>query len=629
MNARYWGLLIVALALASSSRASAFENRSDSKALAKEAASKALAAEAEGDLEARARLLAEAVAADPHSIANAQLGKVRTKGQWLSIDDASAKLADMKAIQRYETLREKMADTPAAHWSMAETCRIAKLPDQAKAHLNRVLELEPNNDLARTALGFRKIAGLWVSPEQLAANEAHEAAEKASITKYGKRMKGLLADLKSDDKRLRAKGKNELLDLQSPDSILAAEKILSPSSDGVALVVLDYLANIPDTAATMSLARHAVYHASDEVRREAAFRLSDRNLHDYAPALLDLLSGPIESQLQPVYGRNGQMIGSRQVFVRETRNQNQLLVMDSEVVRPTIEVANPRQFLPAGQGERNETPNRIEATVERMLQERENQWLDNLANLENLMEGKSREDQVRIQNLLIAQTNDRVMRALSIAAQVESPATPQAWWKWYDDEVGLVSTGNKYTTASRLYNQRASYASNEFMSQFIPSEGIINGECFVAGTLVTTHRGQIAIETVQLGDMVLSKNIKTGALEFKPVLQRTVRPIENLTSIRAGEDKLQCTRGHFFWVSGKGWTKAEDLKPGMVLHAAANPIKVDEVKKDGRAETYNLRIGDNANYFVGQSRILSHDVTAREPTREVIPGYIAPVAASR
>lgn len=624
MNARGIALVVCSVVIAFASRAGAIESKSNTKAAAKEATVKALAAEANGDLESRTKFLAEAAAADPNSAAHALQGKVRAKGQWLNIDDAAEKLADMKAIRKYEALREKMADTPAAHWSMAETCRIAKLPDQAKAHMNRVLELDPNNDLARTALGFRKIGGLWVSPEQIAINEAQAAAEKASVAKYGKKMRELLADLKSNDKRVRAKGKNELLDLRNPDSILAAEKLLSPSSEGVALVVLDYLANISDTAATMSLARHAVSHFSDEVRREAAHRLHERDLHDYAPALLDMLSGPIESQLQPVYGRNGQMRGSRQVFVRETRTQNQLLVMDSEVVRPTIEVANPQQFAEPGQRARAGRTNELEAAVGRMLQERENQWLDNLANMENLMEGKSREDQVRIQNLLITQTNDRVMRALSIAAEVESPATPQAWWKWYDDEVGLVSTGNKYTTASRVYNQRASYASNEFMSQFIPSEGIISGECFVAGTLVTTHRGQVAIETVQLGDMVLSKNITTGALEFKPVLQRTVRPVEELTSIRAGDDQMQCTRGHFFWVSGKGWTKAEDLKQGMVLHAAANPIKVDEVKKEGRAETYNLRIADNPNYFVGKSRILSHDVTPRTPTREVIPGYIAP-----
>lgn len=623
MNARGIALVVFSLAIALVGRAGAIESKSNTKAAAKEATAKALAAEAEGDLESRTKFLREASAADPNSAAHALQGKVRAKGKWFSIDDAAEKLADMKAIRKYEALREKMADTPAAHWSMAETCRIAKLPDQAKAHMNRVLELEPNNDLARAALGFQKIGGLWVSPEQIAVNEAHEAAEKASIAKYGKRMRELLGDLKSNDKRIRAKGKTELLDLRQPDSILAAEKLLSPSSEPVALVVLDYLANISDTAATMSLARHAVSHFSDEVRREAAHRLHDRDLHDYAPALLDMLSGPIESQLQPVYGRNGQMMGSRQVFVRETRNQNQLLVMDSEVVRPRVERANPQQSMNADQRTLSAGTLALVTAIENMLQERENQWLDNLANMENLMEGKSREDQVQIQNLLITRTNERVMRALSIAADVENPSTPQAWWKWYDDEVGLVSSGNKYTTASRLYNQRASYAVDEFMSPLWQTERI-GGECFVAGTLVTTHRGQIAIEAVQLGDMVLSKNISTGALEFKPVLQRTVRPAEELTAILVGDEKMQCTRGHFFWVSGKGWMKAEDLKAGMVLHAAENPLKVDSVKKDGRAETYNLRIADNANYFVGKARILSHDVTPRMPTREVIPGYIAP-----
>ncbi|HRI09840.1 MAG TPA: polymorphic toxin-type HINT domain-containing protein, partial [Nannocystaceae bacterium] len=79
------------------------------------------------------------------------------------------------------------------------------------------------------------------------------------------------------------------------------------------------------------------------------------------------------------------------------------------------------------------------------------------------------------------------------------------------------------------------------VSVAIPAGG--RGECFVAGTLVTTHRGQVAIEKVKLGDMVLSKNIVTGALEFKPVLQTTIRPIEEVTSLRAGGNSFECTLG--------------------------------------------------------------------------------------
>lgn len=620
MHARGIALVVFSFAIAIAGRVCAVESKSNTKAAAKEATAKALAAEADGDLESRNKFLREAAAADPHSAAHALQGKVRAKGQWLSIDDAAAKLDDMRAIRKYEALREKMADTPAAHWSMAETCRIAKLPDQAKAHMNRVLELEPNNDLARAALGFRKIGGLWVSPEQLAVNEAHEAAEKASIAKYGKRMRELLGDLKSNDKRIRAKGKMELLDLRQPDSILAAEKLLSPSSEPVALVVLDYLANISNTAATMSLARHAAFYPSDEVRREAAIRLQKRDIHDYAPGLLSLLSSPIQSGTQAVFNPRGQFVGLRQTFTREGRDQNQVVVMDSEMTRQRTVLPGVQLTRDQGQALRrngNGLQNPLEQQAAQMLADKDAQEMESATQVAMGMESKAREDQTRLQNVAIADLNARVMGALTIATETELPAVPQAWWKWYDEEIGVANTGPKYTTSSRIYNQ---YATESY--QLTPPE--IPHECFIAGTLVTTHRGQIAIETVQLGDMVLSKNITTGALEFKPVLQRTVRPAEELTAIRIGDEQMQCTRGHFFWISGKGWTKAEDLKAGMVLHAAENPLKVDSVKKEGRAETYNLRIADNANYFVGKYRILSHDVTPRTPTREVIPGYIAP-----
>lgn len=607
-----WSPAVVAIPVAFTllSYASAGESRSEQKARAKETTSKALLAELEGDLEKRTKLLEEAVVADPLSAANSQLGKIKAKGEWLSIDEAAEKISDQKSLQRYESMREKMADTAPQNWKMAEACLALKLPNQARAHMNRVLELDANYEPARAALGFKKVGGVWVSPEQLAADEAQAAAETISVNKHGKVMRELLAGFTSKDSRQQSKAEQRLLEIRDPATILAAEKILSPANEDVAHVVVKYLANIKDPIATMSLARHAVFYPSAEVRREAATKLGERDLHDYAPPLLSLLSNPIQSATQPVFARNGQLMGTRQVFTREGQEQNQVVVMDNEIVRQQVVVDASALW------SSRLTPTQAAA---RALEARANAEAEALTRASLAGENQSRQVAAISQNQKIAQTNSLVMAALSTASGVELPSYPEMWWKWYDEEIGLLRTGPKYTTASRAYQQSASPSYQ--VSVAIPAGG--RGECFVAGTLVTTHRGQVAIEKVKLGDMVLSKNIVTGALEFKPVLQTTIRPIEEVTSLRAGGNSFECTRGHFFWVSGRGWVKAEDLRPGMVLHAAENPVKIDEVCMSGEAETYNLRVADNANYFVGEGRILSHDVTARTPTREAIPGYIA------
>lgn len=601
-----WAALFLS-GLTAANVAVAGDSRSEQKARARDTTSKALAAELDGDFDARNKLLDEAAQLDPQSAAQSQLGKVRAKGGWLSIDAAAEKISDAKAMQRYEAARAEMQDTATAHWQMSQKCLAAKLPDQARAHMNRVLDLNPNYEPARAALGFKKIGGVWVSPEQIAADEAQAAAEAISVNKHGKLMNELLDGFTSKDSRKQSRSKQRLLELRDPSTIPAAEKILSPKNAEIAEIVVDYLANIKDPVATMSLVRHAVFYPTQEVRTEAAMKLSDRDLHDYAPPILSLLSNPIQSGTQPVLTRRGQLMGLRQVFTREGQDQNQVLVADTRIVRQQIgQVQNPT---PAPR-------NPLVAAVNNIIAARENAAAEAMAQASVAAENQARTMQVNLQNQQIEKTNTLAMHALSTATGVELPSYPNAWWKWYDDQIALPSQGQKYTSASRVYNQ---YVSTSY--ELPPPQP--RGECFVAGTLVTTHRGAVAIETIKVGDMVLSKNIATGALEFKPVLQTTVRPIEELTLLKAGGNAFECTRGHFFWVSGRGWVKAEDLRPGMVLHGAENPVKVEEACMGGEAVTYNLRVADNANYFVGEVRILSHDVTARTPTREAIPGYVA------
>jgi hypothetical protein len=40
------------------------------------------------------------------------------------------------------------------------------------------------------------------------------------------------------------------------------------------------------------------------------------------------------------------------------------------------------------------------------------------------------------------------------------------------------------------------------------------------------------------------------------------------------------------------------------------------------ATVYNLVVADFHTYFVGQTKLLSHDVTPREPTLARVPGLI-------
>ncbi len=82
------------------------------------------------------------------------------------------------------------------------------------------------------------------------------------------------------------------------------------------------------------------------------------------------------------------------------------------------------------------------------------------------------------------------------------------------------------------------------------------------------------------------------------------------------EGDLRCTTGHLLWVSGKGWTKASQIKQGDLLHTASQPALVMSVRQAADAPTFNLEVAENHSYFAGANRVLSHDVTPRGSSRD-------------
>ena len=66
-------------------------------------------------------------------------------------------------------------------------------------------------------------------------------------------------------------------------------------------------------------------------------------------------------------------------------------------------------------------------------------------------------------------------------------------------------------------------------------------DCLAAGTPVRTDRGLTAIEEVRVGDRVLSQDVETGELAYKPVLQTTVRPPKELWTVRFNDETIVTT----------------------------------------------------------------------------------------
>ena len=148
--------------------------------------------------------------------------------------------------------------------------------------------------------------------------------------------------------------------------------------------------------------------------------------------------------------------------------------------------------------------------------------------------------------------------------------------------------------------------------------------CLVAGTPIWTERGFIAIDQIHPGDRVLSKDISSGELDYKPVLRTTERAPTPVHKFSIGSESITASLGHHFWVSGEGWTKTRELSPQKPLHTATGMNRITAVEDEGRVEkVYNLVVADFHTYFIGKEMVLSHDVQTPGLTNVKVPGLTA------
>ncbi len=118
--------------------------------------------------------------------------------------------------------------------------------------------------------------------------------------------------------------------------------------------------------------------------------------------------------------------------------------------------------------------------------------------------------------------------------------------------------------------------------------------CFPAGTKIAMADGFKNIEDVEPGELVLSYNPEEGRYEPARVT-RTFRHSRDSPYFILINNALRVTPSHPVY-SGGEWKRARFLKEGDMLF----PGHVESVRKIyDKAETYNLEVDKNHNYFAG------------------------------
>lgn len=528
--------------------------------------------------------------------------------QWLNIPSLATRIA------AYEKQREQAEDTPAGQLALADWCAKHDLQPQERAHLTRVIDLDTNHALARSRLGFVREGNDWVSPLEIAQDQARATARQAALAKWTPELREIRQDLEHRSAARRAKAQERLAAISDPSAASAIELVFADARHELTILAFDCLAKMQDPAAADVLCRFAALAPTFDVRQAAAKQLASFPHEHYVPVLLASLYSPVTTRFAAVTLPTGR-IGYRHEFVREGQSQREVMLLDTEYKRIAYIGGSARQSAGAAYGDAAEKALALEAAVTE-------------------------------QNRQTAAMNDRLIWVLKTATGVELPAQPEAWWDWWNQVNEVFVLGTKPVAllhdvqrvevedevpeyAQEPSEEPTSQSNSRPTTQTQPRERRFSHrrvplparrDCLAAGTLVWTAQGPRAIETTRIGDLVLAQHPETGELAYKPVLRTTTRPPGQLITIEAGGETCQTSGGHLFWVAGEGWVRSRDLQSGQILHGASGPVHVTSVGAGTEAETYNLIVADFNTYFVGSHKVLSHDNTIRQPTRAVVPG---------
>ncbi|MEK3885841.1 polymorphic toxin-type HINT domain-containing protein, partial [Paenibacillus sp. PL2-23] len=169
----------------------------------------------------------------------------------------------------------------------------------------------------------------------------------------------------------------------------------------------------------------------------------------------------------------------------------------------------------------------------------------------------------------------------------------------FDGEAKFTGTGKiQYTVDGTSSN----YA--------VTPVGLIQCNCFTAGTTVLTDEGEKPIEEIQIGDKVLAKNDKSGNVSYQEVELLFRKTVEEIYNITVNGEVITTTAEHPFWIVGKGWVKVKDLQIGERLVTNEDVelnIQDIEVKKEHRS-VYNFRVKNDHTYFVSNLKIWTHNM---------------------
>ncbi|MGD8452498.1 MAG: HEAT repeat domain-containing protein [Phycisphaerae bacterium] len=195
-------------------------------------------------------------------------------------------------FQEYEQRRSQAGDTVAEQTALARWCGEQGLATLERHHWRRVLELDPQNDDARRALGYVRVGQLWIdgrtrvqeaqrpAPETAEATETEEDPEKLAAAIEGnwrRRISAIRSSmLESSLDRQVEKGRAMIAEISDPLAIVPLVEELAGGSVVCRQVLVQALSRFAEDAATVNLVAMALADPDADIRREVISELKRR-----------------------------------------------------------------------------------------------------------------------------------------------------------------------------------------------------------------------------------------------------------------------------------------------------------------------------------------------------------------
>lgn len=602
----------------------------------------ALWCEANGLDAERAEHLTRAVAIEPdHTAARGLLGQVERDGRWRSpeaVVERDATDAERAALlAEYHARRAAAPARQQAQWELALWCEKRGLKAEAAAHFSAVTRLEPGRPIdhrveAWRRLGHRLYRGRWLTDDQVAAERAEAKLQEKADRLWTPR----LADLRGrlDRPNQRAEAEAEMAAVTDP---LAAPSVWAAFGKGKApdqARAVQVLGQIDAPAASKALALLAVSGETTEVRRAAAETLARRDPRESVEWLIGLVTPRLKYEVRPPDkpGVLGLLRVEGERFIEHRRYTTTAAFVPGANFFGRIWTAE--DGLPAAVSGASLLDYRREPSVvnARRIEEEIRRNRDRLAQSNAAPYGTSASmrllDDIRaIESFNSEARAANLRRVLPVLEAVTGRAfgeDKEAWKKWWVDRQGY-----RYVSPSR-----PRVVQTEVVSAGTP---VAITSCFGAGTPVATLSGLRPIEALQVGDQVLSRDGKTGALSYQPVVAVHRNPPDSTLRVALGAEEIVATGYHRFWKVGAGWVMARDLKAGDAIRTRDGSLRVSAIEPAPSQPVYNLDVANTRSFFVGRGGAFVHDNTPPSPETEpfdaapelaAVGGPIASPAAS-